>query len=311
MYDIIIWLSDIHFIGGVETVVYSFCQRFSKSYNILVLYVNGQPDQVSRISSVSNIELYDKNRTYQCNVLLLESFWNTNPTTITSNKTYQIIHADLDVLNMKVPTRPNLKIDGFISVSETSKIGLLKSNNIDSIVLGNFLPDKKEVKKILHLISCTRTSKEKGYNRMLQLVGILRGAKIRFDWKIFGDVEFYGCHRLNYPEVIHMPPDLDVMDYIVDADYGVQLSDHESFSCFVHECLQYNVPALVTDISAFKTMITNGVNGYKFNLDMSNVDPEQIYNNIPKFITLPDYDVEKQWIDWIEFLRGSRKVYGL
>ena len=99
-----------------------------------------------------------------------------------------------------------------------------------------------------------------------------------------------------------MEPTLDVYDYIADVDYLVQLSDSEAFCYSVHEALQYGTPVIVTDIDVFKNVVINGYNGYKFKLDMSNVDKkmlDKIVNHVPGgFAYNENFDeLENKWFE--------------
>ena len=84
---------------------------------------------------------------------------------------------------------------------------------------------------------------------------------------------------------------MNIVDYIANADYLVQLSDNEGYCYAVVEALTAGVPVIVTDCPVFKELgLEDGKNCYILPFDMQNVNVNKIYNNIPKFTytQLPD-----------------------
>ena len=147
----------------------------------------------------------------------------------------------------------------------------------------------------LRLISATRMAPEKGYERMLKLCEALKKSNIDFEWKVYTDY----VRKTPYPELICLPSKLDIIEDIVKSDYLVQLSDSEGRCYSVLEALQNKIPVLVTDIPSFSELVKDGYNGYKFDLNMSNIDIDKIVNAIPKDFVFDD-DTEKikqQWFD--------------
>ena len=169
----------------------------------------------------------------------------------------------------------------------------------------NILDDKLETKPILKLVSATRLSKEKGYSRMLKLAKSLKEAGIRFRWTIFTDLELYNQKPIDMDEIVYMKPTKDIFDYIVEADYGVQLSDTEGYSYFVNECLQYGTPVICTNFPSAYESVEDGVSGYILDMDLSNLDVDKIVNNIPnKF----KYTEKCKVSDWTKFLNKKVEI---
>ena len=275
--QLIMWFHDIAKVGGIETWVYAFCKEFCNSYDILVLYDNADMSQLLRLSKYVNIEKYNKSKRYVCDMCILGNNWGDRPASIIANRYIDTVHADYKAVNYKYKDW-NLVSD-VVCVSDIAKESFDKLNpGKRSSTIENFLPKKENPKKVLHLVSCTRLTYEKGYKRMIILANMLKEAGIKFDWKIFTDNK---VAKINMPEIIYMPPSLDLVDYIADADYGVQLSDSEGYCYFVHECLQQEVPVLITDLPSLKSYVSDGNNGYVFDFDMSNVDINKIHNEIP------------------------------
>ena len=131
---------------------------------------------------------------------------------------------------------------------------------------------------------------------MLKLAQELKKANIKFRWTIFTDLNLYGKKPFDLEEIVYMKPSHDFMDYIVEADYGVQLSDTEGYSYFINECLQYGTPAICTNFPSAYESIEDSINGYILDMNLSNLDIEKIVNNIPKNFTYIEKGTEKDWI---------------
>ena len=153
--------------------------------------------------------------------------------------------------------------------------------------------------------------KKNGYERMLKLAQELKKANIKFRWTIFTDLNLYGKKPFDLEEVIYMKPSHDFMDYITEADYGVQLSDTEGYSYFINECLQYGTPVITTNFPSVYESVEDGVNGYILDMDLKNLDIDKIVNNIPKDFTYKEKCTEKDWIKLLnkKVERKNKEMY--
>lgn len=131
---------------------------------------------------------------------------------------------------------------------------------------------------------------------MLKLAKRLKEKEIKFRWTIFTDLNLYGKKPFNLEEIVYMKPSHDFMDYIAEADYGVQLSDTEGYSYFINECLQYGTPVICTNFPSAYESVKDGINGYILDMNLSNLDIEKIVNNIPKSFEYKEKCTEKDWI---------------
>ncbi len=132
---------------------------------------------------------------------------------------------------------------------------------------------------------------------MVKLANMLKANNIKFRWTIFTDLNFYGKKPINLEEVIYMKPSYDFIDYIKEADYGVQLSDTEGYSYFINECLQQNTPAICTNFPSAYESVEDGVNGYILDMNLSNLNLDKIVNNIPNDFVYIEKGTEKDWIE--------------
>ena len=287
MKKIILYHSNPLKFGGVDTFDYNFCKKLKEKYEITFLYKEGNQETIERLKSLEiDVQKYNDNKKYVCDICILASAWGGYPeTVIAKDRRYiQMVHADYEQADLIDFTYKKWrKTTEHVGVSDQvckSFKKLFPNEKITRIY--NILDDKKETKPILKLISATRVSKEKGYERMLELAKSLKRADVKFRWTIFTDLNLYNQKPFEMEEFVYMKPTKDIFDYIVEADYGIQLSDTEGYSYFINECLQYGTPVICTNFPSAKESVEDGVNGYILNMDLSNLNIEKIVNNIPK-----------------------------
>lgn len=301
---IIITLNIIAFIGGIETWLYNLVHQLHDKYDILILYEQGDVKQLTRLNKYVNVSHMNKNANYEADICIIGSSvtpWYNN---IHSKRYIQLIHCDFKKVGKQFYIKRDIENLEFVSVSQVSHDSLKELFNHNSTIIENPLDIPREPKKILKLLSCTRLTEEKGYNRMKLLAKKLKDANIPFEWKIFTSLEYYDQEPIDYPEIIYMKPRLDIINYIADSDYGVQLSDTESYGYFIHECLQYHTPVLVTDLPCLKDIdFIEGHHGYIYDFDMKNLDVDKIYNEIPE--CTKDVNEPNSIDKWISFLGKS------
>lgn len=300
MKRIILYHNNLLRFGGVETFVYNFAKRMSKYYDILFLYRTANTENLERIKKYVETEKYNKDKKYICDVCVCASAWGGYPETVIakSGRYIQMVHADY-VRAKEVNFTYNKwnKTTEHVGVSDyVCKIfkQLFPQEKITRIY--NILDEVQETKPILKLISATRVSKEKGYNRMLKLAKELKKANVKFRWIIFTDLDLYHQKPFNMEEIVYMQPSHNFWDYIKEADYGVQLSDTEGYSYFINECLQYGTPVICTDFPSAYESVEDGKNGYIVDMELSNLDIDKIVNKIPKEFKYKEKCKEEDWI---------------
>ena len=88
-----------------------------------------------------------------------------------------------------------------------------------------------------------------------------------------------------------MKPRLDILDYVANADYLVQLSDNEGFCYSVVEALCAGTPVIVTPCPVFDEIgLVDGENCYKVPFDMKNFDVKKLLGEPLKFEYRPPQD---------------------
>ena len=272
--------------GGVDTFDYNFCKKMRDKYNILFLYKDGNLDTIRRLQKLNiEVEKYNRNKKYVCDICLLASAWGGYPETVIAKtgRYIQMIHADyIRAKETGFAYGKWHKTTEYVAVGKHVTSVFKKLYPKEKVTtIYNILDDKQETHHILKLVSATRVSKEKGYDRMLKLAQALKKRNIKFRWIIFTDLELYQQKPFDLEEIVYMKPSHDIFDYIVEADYGVQLSDTEGYCYFVNECLQYGTPVISTNYPSSYESIEDGVNGYLLDMDLSNLDIDKIVNNIP------------------------------
>ena len=308
MKKIILYHSNPLKFGGVDTFDYNFCKKLKDKYEITFLYKEGVKSTIDRLKGLGiDVQKYDSNKKYICDICLLASAWGGYPDTVIakSGRYIQMVHADYKrAVEVDFNYTKWHKTTEHVGVSDQVCKSFKEMYPKEKITrIYNILDDKLETKPILKLISATRLSKEKGYSRMLKLAKSLKEAGIRFRWIIFTDLELYNQKPIDMDEIVYMSPTRDIFDYIAEADYGVQLSDTEGYSYFINECLQYGTPVICTNFPSAYEIMEDGVNGYILDMDLSNLNIDKIVNNIPnKF----KYTEKGKVNDWTKLL--NKKV---
>ena len=295
MEKIIFYQSWFNVIGGVETMAYNWCWWLRNFYDITILYSGGNPKRLQMMSKLAKMEVYDKNKEYECDIFIRNSVWGVIPVNVKAKRMIEIRHANYKFLLDKGELYKQYRDMGIREivacgdfVNEMSRL-VLKD---EPTTIKNILMPRKETHKIIRLISCTRLDECKGWGRMLKMMEMMKRAGIKFEWNIFTNSK----QKCKYEEVHFHNQRYDIWDYLADADYTVLLSDSEGLPYTVQESLQYQVPCIVTDIGGCTELVKDGVNGYVVPLDM-NFDIKKIVN-IPKCKEYENNALE----DWLKYL---------
>ena len=306
--NLILYHNNLLKFGGVDTFVYNFVKKMNKYFDILFLYTTADKNNLERIKKYVKTEQYSKDKKYICDICICASAWGQYPDSVIakSGRYIQMVHADYErAKEVGFYYSKWQKTTEHIGVSDyVCKIFKELYPNEKITRIYNILDEVKETKPILKLISATRVSKEKGYERILKLAQELKKANIRFRWTIFTDLNLYNQKPFDLEEIVYMKPSYDFFDYIKESDYGVQLSDTEGYSYFINECLEYGTPVICTDFPSVYESVENGKNGYILDMNLSNLDINKIVNNIPNNFVYKEKCKEN---DWIELLNKNEE----
>ena len=286
----VIYFPSFNIVGGVETYCYEMALKYGKDYDITVLYKWGDPQQMAKIAKVARVIRITDDDRVECDVFIFGWGWDILEN-VDAKKYIQTFHADY--INRKLNPSPSPKITHRFGVSKNTTDGIREhfdwAKDIETMY-NPFTP--KGYKKVLHLISPTRLTPEKGYDRMGKLCEAFDKAGIPFIWLVFTDQPKQSLH----PNMIVLESKVEgIEDYIADADYLVQLSSTEGYSYSIVEALSVGTPVIATDFAVAREQgIEDGKTGWILPMDMSRIPVEEIYKGLPKFKwTPPESHYEK------------------
>lgn len=281
-------------IGGVETFLYNFCKQFGDEYDITLVCRDISDENAIELSNYVDV-ICEVEKPIDCDICIITSVLVDKPVldVVNYKEIYQMVHSDWTemkkIWNWKfIEYDKNTK---YISVSDCARRSFLKEYGRDSIVIPNLItvePPK------LKLVSCTRLSEEKGYNRMCQLCDLFEKYNISYIWEV------YGTNPLNFSShgnmVLHSPIK-HAQRIMSKYDYVVQLSDTESMCMTMYESLMQHTPVLVTPFPNALEEIRNGENGYilPFDMKLTKAEVMRIVNKIPTNVSYEQKGVVEKW----------------
>ena len=292
--QVVLYYSWVQEIGGVETFFYNFCKKLSQYYDICILYDRFDIKQLARLQRVVQC-IKNGDQKIQCDTLIINGIFDKVPSRVFAKQKIRLVHT-CKIERYGIINVPD-DCDKKIFVSKAS----MKSFSEKGDVISN-LPGEVKDEKALILISATRLTNEKGFDRMIKLANRFKKCNIPFIWLVFT------AHNDRvFPEgFIKLPPTLNIEPYLAKCDYVVQLSDVEAFCYTLQEALQLKKPVLTTPIEVLPEVgVKDGENGYiiPFDIDeMTDEDIQKIYSEIP---TCGEYEDKTDLI-----IKKWRKVLG-
>lgn len=261
-----------------------------KDKDITFMYKVGHVDQVNRLKKYARTIRWDGQQV-ECDKFFA-NYTHDIIEHVTAKEYIQVIHTDY--ANQDIGFTPHPLISRYIGVSPIVCENFKKKFRLDCELVYNPIEVDKP-KRILHLISATRLTKEKGKDRMEKLGKILNQSGILYDWRIFTDNK----REIDNPNILWMRPRLDISSFIAEADYLVQLSDEgEGRGYSIEESLTLGTPVICTPVTAFRDMIENGKNGWIVPFNMRNIDPE-------KWLKKLEFTYTPPFSKWSEILKGK------
>ena len=276
----VIYFPGLNSVGGVETYCYEMGLKYGKDFDITVLYRNGDPDMVKHISEVARTIRYREGDKIICDVFIFGYGWESEMfDRLEAKKIIQTFHADYVCRHLN--PCPNERITKRFGVAENTTNGIRDHYEWAKDIETMYNPyTVKKPRKILNLISATRLTPEKGFERMVAFAEALDKANIPFHWTVYTDKP----REFPNKSVAVMPHRLDILDFIADADYLVQLSDTEGYSYSIVEALSVGTPVICTAFAVAEEQgIVNGKNGFILPMSMENLPIDAIYKGVKKF----------------------------
>ena len=286
-YANVFFVHCIQALGGVETYLWEIAKKYHE-YDVVVAYQEADGKQLDRLRKLVRCIRVTQGKPIQAKRCFHAYEFDYN--LVQADEYYQCIHANYEIQGLPPNVSPN--ITGYLGVSEwVSKAyeRLLKDRGVNKKVEVCYNPISVEPpKKVLKLISPTRLSPEKGKDRMIKLAEKLVEKKIPFIWLVFTDADIP-----TIPGFVRMNTQIDVRDYIAEADYLVQLSDTEGYCYAVMEAWCSGTMTITTPVPSFYEQgLVDGENGYIIDFDMSNLDEfvDKIYNGVHEIHYTPKPD---------------------
>ena len=272
----VIYFPSFHIVGGVETYCYEMALKFGKDYDITIVYKQGDPNQMQRLREVTRVIKFHDGDKIVCDVFLFGWGWDILDS-VEAKEYVQTYHADFKARG--ISPCMDKRVTKRYGVAENTTKGIREHFDIEVSTMYNPYTPKKP-RKVLHLISATRLSPDKGYNRMLKLADALEKADIPYLWTIYTDKP----QDTGHPSMVCLPTRLDILDFVAKADYLVQLSDSEGYSYSIVEALSVGTPVICTEFGvAAEQGVENGKTGFILPFDMSDIPVDAIYKGVKKF----------------------------
>lgn len=268
------YFRHLNAIGGIESHLMYIGRKYGKKYDITVFYQTGDSEQITRLNKLVRCVQFDNSDFVECNVLFC-CFNREILKRCKAKKKYIVLHGDyLDMVERGQLGRNALPIENveYLGVSKLvsenwEKLTGIKCENVyEPVVL-------EKVDKPLMLLSATRLSSEKGWERMKKLCDVLNENKINFQWFIYTDTQKDPCENM-----VFLKPRLDITDKMGGYSAFVQLSDNEGFCLSVIESLMRGTPVIATDLPVLKELGLNEGNSIILPFDMSEIPIEKIRN---------------------------------
>ena len=276
----VIYFPGLNCVGGVETYCYEMGLKYGKDFDITVLYRNGDANMVKHISEVCRIIRYRPGDKIVCDVFIFGYGWEKDMfDLLEAKKIIQTFHADYICRHLN-PCE-NGRITRRFGVADNTTKGIVEHYPWAAGMETMYNPyTPKKPRKVLNLISATRLTAEKGFERMVTLADAFDKAGIPFHWTVYTDKP----REFPNKSVSVLPHRLDILDFIADADYLVQLSDTEGYSYSIVEALSVGTPVICTAFAVAEEQgVVNGKNGFILPMDMSNLPIDAIYKGVRKF----------------------------
>jgi glycosyltransferase involved in cell wall biosynthesis len=298
-------------LGGTELSILYLIEKIYKKYNIIIAYSNENSnlDMIIRLSKYAKVMYLHK--PIQCDLAIYCSFLNFGEQNlISASNSKEWCHATIiDVGYNKNSIKKRIGMEEYIAVSnevkkqmiecgyEADKIRIIHNElnpNIEKLA-----EEKVKLKRAeLNLVTVSRITSEKGFERMLQLARYLKSENKDFIWYIVGDnTAEYGKKITqdfkSIPECIFVGQKENPFPYIKNADVLVQLSQRESWCNSISEARLLGKPVICTNFKSHEEQIKDGVNGIVLDMNMTNMDKVK---NIKELKS--DYTQKDEWKKW-------------
>lgn len=276
----IIFMPTISPLGGIETYVYELVKKY-KDLDIAVVSKNCDPKQAERIRKYCKVYIHN-NQKINCKVAIINYDQSIIPFINKDAKIYQAIHADYTneaVYGGRYP-KPHPRVTAFIAITEFLQ-DKMKDILAPNEVILSYNPLTVDDEKPIIIVCPSRLHVHKGKKRMQEFANEMD--RQHKNWLLICITNDIG--GIESPNVIFIPPRLDISKFLQIATYVMLLSDSEACSYTLNEALYRNIPIIATPLPYLKEIgVEDGKNAYIINFDCSNIkDVVDRIENVPKF----------------------------
>lgn len=192
--------------------------RIYKDYGLTFFYRTGDINQIKRLAKYCRVRQWTPGMQIKCKKAFFNYFTDIIDS-VDAEEYIQVLHTDYKTQGFGF--EPCEKINRYIGVSKKVCETFEEITGIKAELCYNPCEVDKP-RKVLHLISATRLTPEKGKDRMIKLGQKLNQAGVPYLWLVFTD----STKEIDNPNIVYMKPRLDITDYIADSDWLVQLSNN-------------------------------------------------------------------------------------
>ena len=178
MYKNLFYCKHASDIGGVETFYYEIAKKYGKDHDITLLYKTGDQKQLQRLRELIRVVQYTGG-TVQCERAFF-GYSSDIIENIEAEEYIQIVHADFKTpILAQAGWKPNThpRFTQYVCVSENNRKSFEELTGKPCEACYNPITPVKPG-KVLHLISATRLTGEKGGQRMKSLAETLDAAGV-------------------------------------------------------------------------------------------------------------------------------------
>ena len=171
----------------------------SKHYDITFFYDWCENENMLlEISEFVDVVKIDKNKKYNFDCFVNSTAWGFEPyNNILAKKVVQVVHADYRhvIANWNFKYNKHKNTTHHVCVGEIVKeaFEIATPYKCDAVIYNlldnTIVLEKKPKNDVLHLVTLSRLSCEKGFKRMLQLANQLEEKKIDYIWNVYGNTK--------------------------------------------------------------------------------------------------------------------------
>lgn len=278
----IVFVNKTLLMGGIEKSLEFLVKDLRKYFDIEIIYLtNENLDEmiVNKLKKYVKVSCIDEYENIECDICIwctLYFEYEHVKKIIKAKKSYAWVHSMPRAFeNCLLDNEEFVKdIDKFICVSNSVK-DILNVNK-PSIVIHNFIDDEinvlsnienpyKSYPDKLKLVTVSRISRGKGFERIKIMTDEFEKMKIDYIWLVVGNGRSMECEIKswfqNNSNIVFVGKKANPYPYIKNADFLIQLSDDESWGIVISEALALHTPVVVTDFPSSKEQVQDGFNG--------------------------------------------------